>query len=125
MLFNSAGELALIRNTYGWSDHLVLPGGGIRLFEEPSAAAKREVKEELGVDLAELNFRSRHWSSAEGKRDEIYLFEARTDGELTCDELEVEEAQFASLDKLPSRISPATMRRIDEFLGRRAPDGNW
>ncbi len=125
MLFNSAGQLVLIRNGYGRSDLFVLPGGGVRPFEEPAAAARREIREELGVALTGLKFRSRHCSTAEGKRDEIHLFEALVDGEVKKDGAEVLEACFASLDNLPSATSPATRRRIEEYLGRREPDGSW
>ena len=125
MAFNAAGELALIRNSYGRSDLFVLPGGGVRPFEEPARAAARDIREELGLQVSELKFRSRHSSEAEGKRDEIYLFEARVGGPPEVDRFELEEARFVSLDKLPATTSPATRRRVDEFLGLRAPDGNW
>jgi 8-oxo-dGTP pyrophosphatase MutT (NUDIX family) len=44
MLFNDAGEIMLVRNSYGRSDLFLLPGGGIRPFEAPAAAAAREVR---------------------------------------------------------------------------------
>ena len=125
MLFNADGELALIRNSYGHSDIFVLPGGGIGLFEQPAVAARREIREELGVETEELVLRSRHSSTAEGKRDEIHLFEARVRGTLNIDRVEIAEARFASLADLPQSTSPATRRRIDEFLGLREADGSW
>ena len=125
MLFNAAGDLLLIRNSYGRSDLFVLPGGGVRPWEEPATAAKREVKEELGLDVATLTLRSRHSSSAEGKRDEIHLFEAVTHGSPKADNFEVLEICFASPQDLPETTSDATRRRVDEYLGRRIPDGSW
>jgi 8-oxo-dGTP pyrophosphatase MutT (NUDIX family) len=125
MLFNASGELVLIRNSYGLSDLFVLPGGGVRPFEKPAAAATREIKEELGLDMARLKLRSLYWSSAEGKRDEIHLFEALVEGAPEVDDFEVEEARFVALEDLPLTTSPATRRRIDEYLGRREPDDRW
>ena len=125
MLFNANDELALIRNAYGRSDLFVLPGGAIRPFEEPAHAAVREVKEELGLEITRLKLRSQHSTSAEGKRDEIYLFEALVHGTPQLDKFEVEEVRFAPLEDLPSATSPATRRRIEEYLGQRALDGNW
>ena len=125
MVFNADGELALIRNSYGRSDLFVLPGGGVRPLEVPALAAAREIREELGLEVTEIKFRSRHSSLAEGKRDEIHLFEAFVDGRPDVDEFELEEARFVSLENLPSATSPATRRRIDEYLGRREPDGSW
>ena len=125
MLFNGSGKLMLIRNSYGRSDLFLLPGGGARPFELPAAAAAREVREELGLEMAGLKFRSLHRNSAEGKRDEIHLFEAVVDGAPRLDKFEIEEARFVTLEDLPSTTSPATRRRIDEYLGRRRPDGSW
>lgn len=125
MIFNERGELALVRNSYGDSELFVLPGGGMKRFEEPEAAAAREMREELGVQLENLTFRSRHSSSAEGKRDEVYVFEACVNGPLTIDGFEVAEARFVSPNDIPPTTSPATRRRIQEYLGAREPDGRW
>jgi ADP-ribose pyrophosphatase YjhB (NUDIX family) len=125
MVFNARGELLLIRNSYGRTDLFVLPGGGIGRGETPEAAAAREVKEETGLDVADLAFVSRHSSSAEGKRDTIHLFRARAEGEPAADRIEVEEAGFFPLDRLPPAVSSSTLRRIAEHRGERAPDGAW
>lgn len=71
LLFNDAGELMLIRNSYGRSDLFVLPGGGIRPWEAPEKAALRKIREELGCFAASLQPVSIHFSDAEGKRDTI------------------------------------------------------
>jgi 8-oxo-dGTP pyrophosphatase MutT (NUDIX family) len=125
MLFNDAGELLLIRNAYGRSDLYLLPGGGVRPFEQPPAAAVREVREELGVAITALEWRSEHDSVAEGKRDRISLFTARVAGVPRPDRFEVTEARFVAPGDLPADTSPATRRRVAEFLGERALDGRW
>lgn len=125
MLFNAAGELVLVRNSYGRSDLFVLPGGGVRPFESPSRAAIREIREELGVEIETMVPVSRHTSSAEGKRDTIHLFRAFVDGQLEPDPIELEQACFVAVGELPSTTSPATRRRVEEYLGQRAADGTW
>jgi len=125
MLFNDADELLLIRNTYGNSDLFVLPGGGIGRRESPEAAAAREVKEELGVRVEDLQLLATYRSSAEGKRDTIHLFSAKVAGDISPDPIELEEARFFALDAMPDTISPATLRRIEEFRGERPNDGRW
>lgn len=125
MLFDEAGALMLIRNAYGRTDLFVLPGGGIHRFETPAAAAAREVREELGCAVENLAFVSTHVSAAEGKRDTVHLFCARAAGPVVADGVEVAEARFFALDALPATLSPATARRIDEFLGGRPVGEAW
>jgi ADP-ribose pyrophosphatase YjhB (NUDIX family) len=125
MVFNGAGELLLIRNSYGPTHLWVLPGGGIGRRESPQEAAAREVKEETGLDVRDLLFLSVHANNGEGKRDTIHLFAARADGAPNADALEVEEARFFPLDRLPPKVSGATLRRIAEYRGERTPDGRW
>ena len=125
MLFNDAGEIMLIRNSYGRSDLFVLPGGGIHPFEAPAAAAAREVKEELNCAVAELAPVSTHVSAAEGKSDTVHLFRARAAGPPRADGVEVAEARFFPLDGLPPTTSPATARRIAEHRGTSPVSATW
>jgi 8-oxo-dGTP pyrophosphatase MutT (NUDIX family) len=125
MLFNPAGDLVLVRNSYGRSDLFVLPGGGLRPFEAPARAAVREMREELGVEIDQVSLASLHATAVEGKRDTIHLFTAVVDQQLVPDPSELAEARFAAPGDLPSATSPATRRRVEEYLGQRAPDGTW
>lgn len=125
MLFNADGEILLIRNSYGATNLFVLPGGGIRPFEHPAKAVHREVREELGCPVEALVPVSTHSTSAEGKRDTVYLFEAKLSRMPRADGAEVAEARFFALDALPETISPATARRLAERSGEAAADGSW
>lgn len=125
MLFNPAGHVLLIRNSYGRSDLFVLPGGGARPWETTEKAARREVREELGCMVDLVDHVSTHFSSAEGKRDTIHLFAAWTRDDFTPDYVEVDEARYFALDALPHNISSATLRRIEEHQGKRKRNGKW
>lgn len=125
MLFSEAGELLLVRNTYGRTDLFVLPGGGVHMFEAPEKAAGREVKEELGCGVADLSFVSTFASTHEGKRDTVHLYCARVAGAVQADGVEVAEARFFPLDVLPDKVSPATLRRIEEHRGTREVSETW
>ncbi|WP_135827571.1 NUDIX hydrolase [Halorussus halobius] len=45
---DSEGRIALVRNR--WSDGWTLPGGAVESGESPAEAARREVREETGLD---------------------------------------------------------------------------
>ena len=126
MVFNAAGELLLVRNSYGTTHHHLLPGGGIRpWFETPASAAAREVREEVGIAVERLTFVATFHSRAEGKRDVVHLFTAFTEDRPTAASFEIEEARFFPLDSLPETIPPATRRRVEEYRGERAAEGVW
>ncbi len=125
MLFNAQNELLLIRNSYGRSDLFVLPGGGVRPFETPEAAARREVREELGCSVERLEPIATFVSTGEGKRDTVFLFEAHAIGEPHADQFEVVECRYVRVDALPDTVSPATLRRIAEFRGMASRSGAW
>lgn len=125
MAFNPAGELLLVRNTYGQSHLFLLPGGGIERRESPAEAAARELKEETGLKAERLEARSTHTSRHEGRRDTIHLFTAlATEAPKVCG-IEVQEARFFPLDALPDNVSAATLRRIAEYRGERPVTERW
>jgi 8-oxo-dGTP pyrophosphatase MutT (NUDIX family) len=125
MVFNPAGELLLIRNSYGRRHLFVLPGGGIGRRESPDEAARREVREETALAAERLEPRSVHLSRAEGRIDTIHLFTAVADGVPKPCRVEVEEARFFPLDALPETVSAATRRRIAEYRGERPVSERW
>ena len=115
----------MIRNSYGVTDLFVFPGGGVRPWESPAVAAQRELVEELGCLIGHLEPVSTHFTSAEGKRDTVHLFEGVLDCPPKIDRKEVIEVEFFPLDKLPRNTSPATLRRLAERNGTLAADRNW
>ncbi len=125
MVFDRAERVLLVRHRYGRSDLWMLPGGGIARGETPEAAVVREMREETGCALMEVGAIGIFTARAEGRRDTVHLFRARTSDAPVADAVELAEARFFPLDALPDRVSPATRRRIDEVRGERAADGRW
>jgi 8-oxo-dGTP pyrophosphatase MutT (NUDIX family) len=125
MLLNPAGEILLVRHSYGRTDLFVLPGGGVGRSEDPADAAHREIMEELGCAIDALDFVSTHLNHGEGRRDTVHLFRGLAQGMPSPDGIEVIEALFFPPLALPDAVSAATRRRIDEHLGLRMPDGSW
>lgn len=77
-LIEHDGRWLFIRNSYGVK-HWTFPGGGIRRGELPEEAAKREVAEEVGIELDEVEPIGVYRSTKQFKRDTVYCFRALVD----------------------------------------------
>ncbi|QIQ85279.1 NUDIX domain-containing protein [Erythrobacter sp.] len=108
---NGAGEILLLRHSYGprgW----MLPGGGIDRGEEPEAAARREIAEELGIELSRLELVAVIEEVVSGSPHSAHLFAATSTARPRPDRREVIEARFFPADSLPEPLGPVTAARI-------------
>ena len=123
-VFGSDGRLLLVRHTY--DRYWYLPGGGRKESEPPDQALARELREELGITAARIERPfATYFSEREGKRDTIDVFVAHADAIGKLQRLEIAAAQWFELDALPPDISPATLRRIQEYRGERDIGKVW
>lgn len=111
------GKILLVRHWYNtlW----VMPGGGIKRHETPERAAARELREELGLDNIQLEYRLGVYANTkEGKNDTVHCFVVVLEKEphiTTRFNLEVSDRTWFPLDQLPEGTSQATRTRISEY----------
>lgn len=55
IILNPKGEMLLLRS-HKWSNHWIVPGGGVEWGENMKECARREVKEETGLDITDVTF---------------------------------------------------------------------
>lgn len=117
-------EVLLVAHTYtqGW----FTIGGGVDYRETPLLAIKRELKEEAGVCIEE-NPQLMHiyHNTYLNKDDYIYFYIVKKFKQIKSSSPEIEAAEWFSLNHLPNTISASTLRRIDEYLGKRPLSDEW
>ncbi|HEX8959411.1 MAG TPA: NUDIX domain-containing protein, partial [Solirubrobacterales bacterium] len=114
-------RVLLVRHTYGSAWHL--PGGAVEKGETLAEAARREVREECGLEVGNLSLLGIYYSHAEGKHDHVAIFVAHGfSGTPQGQPAEIERLEFFPLGDLPADTSPATRRRVEEYLTGKVAD---
>jgi ADP-ribose pyrophosphatase YjhB (NUDIX family) len=104
----------MLRHHYG-PDHWALPGGGIGRNELPELAARRELREEVGIDAGELKFVAVIEEEISGSQHSCHLFTAICDQHPVADGREIAEAKFFPAHSLPHPMSGFAHTRLEAW----------
>ena len=103
VLYDSQGRILLLRHRYrpgsGWG----IPGGFLGQGEQPEAAARRELKEELGIDVGDL--RLAFVRTLTSIRQVENVFTGQFDGTIAAVNDEVLEYRWFGREELPEQLS--------------------
>ncbi|MEP2735734.1 MAG: NUDIX domain-containing protein [Erythrobacter sp.] len=111
ILTDDKGRVLLLRHSYGrpvWA----LTGGGLSLTENAEEGARREVFEELGLEIGELTLLQELDEVISGSPHTAYVYAAHCNGTPTPDQREILEARFFARDALPDNLSALTLHRL-------------
>lgn len=117
IITNLTGDVLLLRHSYGpavWA----LPGGGLSRGEDPLDGARREMREELGVELARIEAIGTLEEVLSGSPHTAHIFAATCDQRPKPDRREVTEARFFPSHSLPEPLGRTTRNRIAMWKAR-------
>ncbi|MCF3168298.1 MULTISPECIES: NUDIX hydrolase [Streptomyces] len=116
LLRDALGRVLLVDPTYkpGWD----LPGGMAEANESPDVAVRRELREELGMEVHLLGLLVVDWVAPHGPWDDqiAFIFDGGTlrDGEAPRPhDRELSEARFVPLEEARERVNARMRRRLD------------
>jgi 8-oxo-dGTP pyrophosphatase MutT (NUDIX family) len=110
-------RVVLVHQTYRrrWT----FPGGGVGRGEAPEAAVRRELREELGLELARLDPALVCSDQYEGRRETVHVYEAALgDGVPRPDGVELDRFALLTAEEALGRDPPPHVRAY--LLSRRA-----
>ncbi len=117
-------QVLLVKHTYqpGW----YTIGGGVEAKETPRVAIERELLEEVGVTLlTPPELFSVYYSYNEKHDNYVMFYIGREHTQISVQSPEIAESRWFPLAALPEETTPATRRRIEEYLGKRAITEHW
>ncbi|WP_232677099.1 NUDIX hydrolase [Nocardioides sp. R-C-SC26] len=107
-----------------------LPGGVVEVGESPHLAVRREVQEELGLDLEAGSLLLTDWLPPWGGWDDALclvfdggVHDAGVADRIVRQEREIRSASFCTLEEVRERCADFTARRIEAALGHLAAPG--
>jgi 8-oxo-dGTP diphosphatase len=115
MIFDDEGRILLLDHVFrpdsGWG----IPGGFLTKGEQPEAALRRELKEEIGIEVETVELLYARTLSRPQQIE--FYFRARAIGRPEPCSFEIRSAGWFSVDDLPAELSQDQRRLIQRTAG--------
>ncbi len=116
LFFDEADRVLLLEPTY--KNHWDIPGGYVEAGETPSEACRREIEEELGLQIALGRLLVVDWAPSDTEGDKVlFVFDggvlgADQLGKIRLAEAEIASFEFVDLAIAADRMIPRLARRV-------------
>jgi len=114
VIFDDQGQILLLDHVFRPEDGWGIPGGFISKGEQPEAALRRELREEIGIEVQDVELVLAR-TLPKSRQIEIY-FRARALGRPEPCSFEIKSAGWFSVDDLPLELSKDQRRLIRRAL---------
>ncbi|ASQ46482.1 NUDIX domain-containing protein [Legionella clemsonensis] len=117
-------KVLLVKHSYinGW----YTIGGGVKQGETPLQAIQRELFEEVGIKcLDKPRLFNIYYNLKEKREDYIVFYIVENFIQQKVNSVEILDKAWFNLNELPSKISPATQRRLEEYQKIRPLEEIW
>lgn len=123
IVVNEQREVLLVRHSYMRGSYL--PGGRVERGETLLSALIRELQAEAGIIVESARVFGAFTNFSEHKSDHIVVFCVDRWRTRPASSIEISAVSWSPLNHLPEDTSPATRRRLSEFVADRPTAGNW
>ena len=114
IISDSEDRVLLLKHRFRAGSGWGIPGGFIEADEQPEEGLRRELQEEIGLELQSLKLYKVR--SFEGARQIEIIFYGRTHGTATPQSQEIKKAGWFTLDSLPQGLPSDQQRLIKDVL---------
>ena len=115
VVVDARGRVLLLNHVFRKGSGWGIPGGFLHPGEQPDEALRRELREEIGLELTTLKVAFARTFKRPQQVEIIYL--ARAAHELVeARSLEVESAEWFELERLPLNLAGSQRRLIEQAL---------
>jgi mutator protein MutT len=115
VIFNDAGQVLLLKHRFRAGSGWGLPGGFLEAGEQPLAALKRELREEIGMEVESAEIFTVRSFRKPRQVEVLYLCRANSNAKPQT--MEVESAAWFAVDSLPDGL-PRDQRRLVEHAAQ-------
>ncbi len=121
MIFDDEGRILLLEHVFRPDSRWGIPGGFLAKSEHPEEALRRELREEINIDVEDISLLFTRTLKRPGQV-EIY-FRARAIGTPTPSSFEIEKAGWFEIDRLPEELSKDQRRLIQRTISMNEKSG--